>query len=84
MACRNVNETAELKVGWAPTLPISVRIARSAPFTLPSRVPPTLICGDPPNAELRRMFDQSSLGPFGAQDCQPLITWLACDHGHSK
>src|SRR5215469_790782 len=85
IASRNVLRTTDVKPGCTPTLLISVPIALPAPATVPSHVPPTvMICGDAPNAELRCMFDHSSGGPLGAQDCQAPITRLASDHGHCR
>src|SRR3984957_11065063 len=71
-------------VGCEPTRLISERMARLAPATLPSQVPPTLTVGVPPNGAIRCRFDQSSCGLFGYQDCQAPITRLALDHGHCK
>src|SRR6185437_7980649 len=82
IASRKVFGTTEMKDGCTPTMLISELMTRLAPATVPSQVPPALICGDPPKAEVRCMFDHSSCGPFGAQDCQAPITLLATVNGH--
>src|SRR5215469_2380029 len=83
IASRKVNRTGlGPKIGCTPIMLISELISRLAPVVVPSQVPPTLICGDPPlKPELRCMFDHSSAGPLGAQDCQAAITWFAAVHG---
>src|SRR6185312_2982284 len=81
IALRKECSFTDRKLGWEPTRLISERITRLAPATLPSQVPPAVSCGEPPKPQLRCMFDHSSAGPCGAQDCQALITRLALAHG---
>ena len=39
---------------------------------------------EPPGAAARCRLDQSWSGACGAQDCQPAMTWAACDHGQHR